>query len=200
MKDNLSEETIADAAHYLKSSLAGLQTIQETISLLRKEKSKQGLLLEKRQEEKLDELDFRIELFINFLLLPYKIKRLDLEFFEVEESLLQRFPKMKVPLQKEKLEIMTDKKLFEGLLVYLGKFVSIITSGKPLVSLTEDQKSITVSFSTKGPLQTPRERTDLNLELEMLKAVLERWSNELKGVFKVSKGVYLLKIPKKFTP
>lgn len=133
--NDIKQIRLSDSTHYLKSALASIKTTSETLKLLTEsEKDKRRLLL--LQEEKIMELNFRIELFTNYLLREQKPAKLGLEFFDFSELISKTFEKK----TKEKIEMLADRELLDGLLNYLLRLSKDTSTKFENVGLTQGSK------------------------------------------------------------
>lgn len=191
--NDIKQIRLSDSTHYLKSALASIKTTSETLKLLTEsEKDKRRLLL--LQEEKIMELNFRIELFTNYLLREQKPAKLGLEFFDFSELISKTFEKK----TKEKIEMLADRELLDGLLNYLLRLSKDTSTKFENVGLTQKGSKVFLVLNTQGKKEIPK-KSDLALEIDLLTEVLVAWSKVLKGKLKIKNGEYILELPLKFT-
>lgn len=204
MELSTDSETVVASVHYLKSSLAGLQTLYQTSLLLQTKKQDQ----EKLKAEvfaRIEELNFRIELFTNYLLIDSKPPKPKLEFVSAEE-LFFKDAKLRTSSDPEmpNVEILTDKDLATNLYFYLIRFLS--SKEDVLRELTWEKENLKLKLSMSVPTNNPEPKilTDRQLEQKMLLAVCQVWAKwlKLKLSFKRDKKTTIaqLLIPVRFNP
>jgi hypothetical protein len=188
------------SVHYLRSPIASLQTLISALSLPDLSPKKSEILL-KLQKSKAEELDFRVELFLNYLLKDFQLKKLSLEFLDLQKLLQENKELKALEIPKgANIELLSDKDI---LLVLLKYFIRLATAldpkAQPQIRLSE---KLQIDFTAKVSKQELQ--TDLELEKEILKDVLANFSKWLHGSFeeeiKQGRVVYRLILPRKFNP
>lgn len=209
---SVTEDFIKRANHYLKSSLATVQTIALTLKILPKGQNKKAQKLLSLLEEEVKELNFRFELTSNYSLIGAEVGGLHLEYFNLEKLLHGVFGHRPFAFEKDssiqpkELEILSDKELTKTLLIYIERFLGSTGSSAPVkVAFEEKTELFAINFEVKSKNSNRKKfKTDLEFEKELLFSVIDHWSKLVKGNFTkeiAGKGlVYLLKLPKRPTP
>ncbi len=177
-------EKVSRLTHYLKSPLASIKTVSETLQL--KSIPAQKNLFDSL-EDSLNKLNFRLELYTNSLLFERKLEKYNLEFFKLSD-LIKKISNKELFFTgtTASSEVLADKALVELLLNYGFKLVGKTAKSKRVtINLSKKGKNYSLLLSpTLGQKSLPAVKTDEELEQDLLRQTLNSLAKQLNGGFK----------------
>lgn len=187
--------------------MAGLQTLIQALAIEKKVSKAKKKSLVKVLENKISEIDFRMQLLLNFLLAKKDKKKLYLEFFDLANlvSLSVKEFDCELKLAPSEIEILSDRNLLSQVLDYLARLSSLKSKNSSFtLTLVREGQFILLNYEVAAKKEAAKFDTDLELEERMLKMVIKNFSSSLKSDLLErktgKKTLYQYRLPLKFIP